>query len=117
MTKLPTPVLDAPRARVRAARTAGGCAAIGCGAATPAMDPTVREKIANHPCYSQEAHHFYARMHVAVAPACNMQCNYCNRKFDCCNESRPGVTSRLLSPEQALAKVKVVANKVKQLKV
>jgi nitrogen fixation protein NifB len=81
------------------------------------MDPTVREKIANHPCYSQEAHQFYARMHVAVAPACNMQCNYCNRKFDCSNESRPGVTSRLLNPDQALAKVKVVANKVKQLKV
>ncbi len=118
MTKLPRPLLDAPRAPARASRTAGGCAATrGCGAALPTMDPTVREKIADHPCYSQEAHQFYARMHVAVAPACNMQCNYCNRKFDCCNESRPGVTSRLLSPEEALAKVKVVANAVKQLSV
>ena len=25
-------------------------------------------------------------MHVAVAPACNIQCNYCNRKYDCANE-------------------------------
>ena len=32
-------------------------------------------------------------MHVAVAPACNIQCHYCNRKYDCANESRPGVVS------------------------
>ena len=52
--------------------------------------PEIWEKVKNHPCYSEQAHHHYARMHVAVAPACNIQCNYCNRKFDCSNESRPG---------------------------
>lgn len=31
-------------------------------------------------------------MHVALAPACNIQCNYCNRKYDCSNESRPAKT-------------------------
>ena len=41
-------------------------------------------------------------MHVAVAPACNIQCNYCNRKYDCANESRPGVVSEKLTPEQAM---------------
>jgi nitrogen fixation protein NifB len=56
-------------------------------------------------------------MHLAVAPSCNVQCNYCNRKFDCVNESRPGVTSRVLSPEEALAKVAYVAAKVPQLSV
>ncbi len=50
----------------------------------------VQEKIQQHPCYSKEAHQ-YARMHLPVAPACNIQCNYCNRKYDCSNESRPGV--------------------------
>ena len=30
-------------------------------------------------------------------------CNYCKRDYDCVNESRPGVTSEVLSPEQALA--------------
>jgi len=49
----------------------------------------IRQKVFNHPCYSEEAHHYFARMHVAVAPACNIQCNYCNRKYDCANESRP----------------------------
>ena len=72
---------------------------------------------ATHPCYSQDAHQYYARMHLPVAPGCNIQCNYCNRKFDCANESRPGVTSTLLSPVAALAKVKHVASKVPQLSV
>ncbi|NGM83514.1 nitrogenase cofactor biosynthesis protein NifB [Paenibacillus sp. 7124] len=54
-----------------------------------------------HPCYSEEAHHHFARIHVAVAPKCNIRCNYCNPKFDCVNESRPGVVSEVLSPEEA----------------
>ena len=56
-------------------------------------------------------------MHVAVAPACNIQCNYCNRKYDCANESRPGVVSELLSPEEAAQKVLVVAGKIPQMTV
>jgi nitrogen fixation protein NifB len=77
----------------------------------------VAEKVRNHPCYSQEAHHHFARMHLAVAPACNLQCHYCNRKFDCSNESRPGVVSERLTPEQAVRKVLAVAAEVKQLSV
>ena len=60
---------------------------------------------------------YYARMHVAVAPGCNIQCNYCNRKYDCANESRPGVVSELLSPEEAAQKVLVVAGKIPQMTV
>jgi nitrogen fixation protein NifB len=73
--------------------------------------------VRNHPCYSQEAHHHFARMHLAVAPACNLQCHYCNRKFDCANESRPGVVSERLTPDQAIRKVLAVAAEVKQLSV
>ncbi|MBW4082655.1 nitrogenase cofactor biosynthesis protein NifB [Paenibacillus sp. S150] len=58
-----------------------------------------------HPCYSEEAHHYFARMHAPVAPRCNIQCHYCNPKFDCVNESRPGVVSQLLSPDEACLKV------------
>jgi nitrogen fixation protein NifB len=57
----------------------------------------------NHPCFSKDAHKKYGRVHLPVAPRCNMQCNFCNRKFDCVNESRPGVTSSVLTPAQALA--------------
>lgn len=75
------------------------------------------EEISRHPCYSEEAHRFFARMHVPVAPACNIQCNYCNRKFDCVNESRPGVVSEVLTPDQAERKVKGVAAQLMQLSV
>ncbi|RXG95270.1 nitrogenase cofactor biosynthesis protein NifB [Bradyrhizobium zhanjiangense] len=77
----------------------------------------VWKKVKNHPCYSEDAHHHYARMHVAVAPACNIQCNYCNRKYDCANESRPGVVSEKLTPEQAVRKVLAVATTIPQMTV
>lgn len=81
------------------------------------LSDVVASKVASHPCYSQNGHHRYARMHLPVAPACNLQCNYCNRKFDCSNESRPGVSSSLLTPEQAVAKVRHVAAAIPQLSV
>ncbi|ANT54675.1 nitrogenase cofactor biosynthesis protein NifB [Mesorhizobium amorphae CCNWGS0123] len=105
--------------RLLATAKSGGCASPSCGlsAKTDDMDPAIWEKIKDHPCYSEEAHHYFARMHVAVAPACNIQCNYCNRKYDCANESRPGVVSERLTPDQALRKVIAVANEVPQLSV
>jgi nitrogen fixation protein NifB len=56
----------------------------------------------NHPCFNPEAKGKFGRVHLPVAPKCNVQCRFCNRKYDCVNESRPGVTSTLLSPGQAL---------------
>lgn len=97
-----------------------GCNSKACGIGSNTEDflpDHIKEKVKNHPCYSQEAHHFYARMHVAVAPACNIQCNYCNRKYDCANESRPGVVSELLTPEEAAKKVLAVAMEIPQLSV
>ena len=70
--------------------TSGGCSSSSCGSSSRPedRDESVWERIKDHPCYSEEAHHYFARMHVAVAPACNIQCHYCNRKYDCANESR-----------------------------
>lgn len=59
--------------------------------------------LSNHPCFSKDARKKYGRIHLPVAPRCNIQCNFCNRKYDCVNESRPGVTSTILTPLQALA--------------
>ncbi|PNV83268.1 MAG: nitrogenase cofactor biosynthesis protein NifB [Sulfurimonas sp.] len=81
------------------------------------MPQDIKDKIHNHPCYSEGAHHHYARIHVAVAPACNIQCNYCNRKYDCSNESRPGVTSERLTPEESAKKVMYVGGEVQRLSV
>ncbi|PLX35099.1 MAG: nitrogenase cofactor biosynthesis protein NifB, partial [Hyphomicrobiales bacterium] len=99
---------------------AGGCTQVSCGSSNDhvaELPEEIREKVKNHPCYSEEAHHHYARMHVAVAPACNIQCNYCNRKYDCANERRPGVVSELLTPDQAVRKTLAVAANIPQMTV
>jgi nitrogen fixation protein NifB len=54
-----------------------------------------------HPCFNKAEAGNCGRVHLPVAPKCNIQCNYCNRKYDCVNESRPGVTSGVLKPFQA----------------
>lgn len=70
-----------------------------------------------HPCFSAQAQHQYARMHLPVAPRCNISCNYCSRKFDCVNESRPGVTSEILSPLEAKEKFAQVKAAIPNLSV
>ncbi|MGO8762009.1 MAG: radical SAM protein [Desulfobaccales bacterium] len=56
-----------------------------------------------HPCFNVAVKGECGRVHLPVAPKCNILCNYCNRKYDCVNESRPGVTSSVLKPKQAIA--------------
>lgn len=70
-----------------------------------------------HPCFSNEAHHKFGRVHLPVAPACNIQCRYCIRKYDCANESRPGITSKVLTPAEALERVKILVERNEKLSV
>ena len=86
------------------------------------MEPTRQPTTAGaspalHPCYSPEAHRHFARLHLAVAPKCNIQCHYCNRKYHCSNESRPGVVAELLTPEQAVRKALAVGAVIPHLAV
>ncbi|NLA39576.1 MAG: radical SAM protein, partial [Methanomicrobiales archaeon] len=80
-------------------------------------DPEQLRKINEHPCYSEKACHVFGRCHLPVAPKCNIQCNYCVRDFDCVNESRPGVTSKVLSPEESLDLVRRVVKEFPYVKV
>lgn len=89
----------------------------GCSSEAKTIDEKTLSMINDHPCYSKDAHYNYARIHLPVAPACNIQCNYCNRKFDCSNESRPGVTSQKLKPLDALKKVLLVGGEIQNLSV
>ena len=70
-----------------------------------------RLELARHPCFNEDAKHHFGRLHLPVAPKCNIKCNYCDRKYDCANESRPGVASAMLSPGQALRYVERVMEK------
>jgi nitrogen fixation protein NifB len=54
-----------------------------------------------HPCFSGEAHNRFARIHLPVSPACNIQCRFCKRGFNKW-EVRPGVAAALVKPEEAV---------------
>jgi nitrogen fixation protein NifB len=73
--------------------------------------------INNHPCFNAEARHRTGRIHLPVAPKCNVQCNFCDRKFDCANESRPGVSTGILKPQQALSYLVTIDQQVPNLAV
>ncbi len=57
-----------------------------------------------HPCMNEEAHGKVARMHLPVAPLCNIQCSYCQRVLDAPpgRKSGPGSSNGVLSVEEAV---------------
>lgn len=59
-----------------------------------------------HPCMNNDVHEKVARIHLPVAPECNIQCRFCNRKVSAHDTETkcPGLSTRILSPEDALQK-------------
>lgn len=53
-----------------------------------------------HPCFRNNCSANHGRIHLPVSPSCNIQCAFCNRTFNS-SELRPGVTSKILTPQQA----------------
>jgi len=39
--------------------------------------------VSKHPCFREEARGVCGRVHLPVAPQCNVKCNYCDRRYDC----------------------------------
>lgn len=78
---------------------------------------SVSKFASSHPCYDFSASCKFARIHLPVAPRCNIQCNYCNRKFDCPNENRPGVSSSILTPKEAVRRVQMARERLDNLSV
>lgn len=56
-----------------------------------------------HPCFSAtaEGHAAASRLHLPVAPGCNIACAFCRRAFNR-TEQRPGVATRRLTPDEAI---------------
>ncbi|MCS5695373.1 radical SAM protein [Desulfofundulus thermocisternus] len=80
-------------------------------------DPACEEITREHPCYNKAAARWFGRVHLPVAPDCNIKCRYCTRLYDCANENRPGVTSRLMTPGEALQYVKRVVERDGRIRV
>ena len=49
-----------------------------------------------HPCFNEKMHDKVGRVHLPIAPRCNIQCNFCTREINKC-EQRPGVSSRVMT--------------------
>lgn len=60
-----------------------------------------------HPCFNEQAHAHVGRLHLPVAPHCNIQCAFCERRV-CANLTmqHPGWAERLLSPGEAVELVR-----------
>lgn len=57
-----------------------------------------------HPCFGGHKNN-KGRIHLPVSPGCNIQCKFCERKLSD-SEDRPGVTSQVITPGEAIAIVK-----------
>jgi nitrogen fixation protein NifB len=88
-----------------------------CNTSCVPKNETESGLLSRHPCFSRAAHHKFGRVHMPIAPACNIQCKYCVRKFDCANESRPGVSSRILSPSESMERVEALTGRDQRISV
>lgn len=70
-----------------------------------------------HPCFYSEAKNRYGRIHLPVAPQCNIQCAYCRRDYDCIHENRPGVTEGVITPAQALERLERILEQMPYISV
>jgi nitrogen fixation protein NifB len=64
------------------------------------MPNTYQELQKSHPCFGGHKNNV-GRIHLPVSPGCNISCKFCDRKIND-TEERPGVTSKVLSPEEAI---------------
>ena len=76
-----------------------------------------KRTLLNHPCFYGSAQARHGRVHLPVAPDCNIQCNFCNRLYDCANESRPAVTRGVLEPENVMPYLEFLLRRRKDISV
>ncbi len=58
----------------------------------------------SHPCFGGQKNHA-GRIHLPVSPGCNIACRFCDRTINDV-EQRPGVTSKILKPEETIDVIK-----------
>ncbi|MDR1598450.1 MAG: radical SAM protein [Oscillospiraceae bacterium] len=58
-----------------------------------------------HPCFAIGRKSARGRIHLPVSPACNLACRFCSRVLNDW-ENRPGVTSRVITPAEAVDTVR-----------
>lgn len=64
------------------------------------MSNTYKNLQNSHPCFGEHKNNV-GRIHLPVSPGCNIACRFCDRVINDIEE-RPGVTSKVLSPNESL---------------
>lgn len=71
-----------------------------------AMDALLEYPFNHHPCYSNRRENLWARIHLPVAPICNVKCAFCEHGYgSACHSSKPGFSSKIISVDQALQRL------------
>lgn len=78
---------------------------------TATAPQSIDDLAASHPCYTESAGLDHGRMHVPVAPRCNLGCAYCQRAVGPRAPALggPGTTERIISPAEAAQRVATTA--------
>ena len=69
----------------------------------------------NHPCFGSHGA-TTGRIHLPVCPGCNIACRFCERSLND-TENRPGVTSKVLQPEETIPLIKKALELSPEIKV
>lgn len=65
------------------------------------MGVSYNELTLRHPCFARGKRGESGRIHLPISPGCNIECKFCDRQINDF-EKRPGVTSTVISPEEAI---------------
>ena len=65
------------------------------------MAISYEELTTKHPCFARGEKNGGGRIHLPISPGCNIECRFCERSFNT-YEKRPGVTSTVITPEEAI---------------
>lgn len=69
------------------------------------MAVSYEELTTKHPCFAKGPNSGNGRIHLPISPSCNIECRFCERSFNT-YEKRPGVTSTVINPEEAIEAVR-----------
>ncbi|MBY8997078.1 MAG: radical SAM protein [Candidatus Thorarchaeota archaeon] len=59
----------------------------------------------HHPCYSDSRSTLWHRIHLPVAPVCNVKCGFCSHSIgSSCHTSKPGLSGQIMTPESAVTR-------------
>ncbi|GHU71969.1 putative nitrogenase cofactor biosynthesis protein NifB [Clostridia bacterium] len=77
-----------------------------CATANPLWAAKSGKRISElHPCFSIGRKNAKGRIHLPVSPGCNIRCRFCSHAINGW-EDRPGVTSGIITPAEAIERVR-----------